>query len=82
MTGQEEIESMAQTMRNIFANEDKPNVLVKTLYAAQQVTVQKGVFSLTKEGYRKIVLATNIAETSITIPGIKHVVDSCRVKAK
>ena len=27
-------------------------------------------------------LATNIAETSLTIPGIKHVVDSCRVKAK
>lgn len=82
MTGQEEIEAMAQTMRNIFANEDKPNVQVKTLYAAQQVTVQKGVFGITKEGCRKIVLATNIAETSITIPGIKHVVDSCRVKAK
>ena len=31
---------------------------------------------------RKLVLATNIAETSLTIPGIKHVVDSCRVKAK
>ena len=29
-----------------------------------------------------MVLATNIAETSVTIPGVKHVVDSCRVKAK
>ena len=27
-------------------------------------------------------MATNIAETSVTIPGVKHVVDSCRVKAK
>ena len=29
-----------------------------------------------------MVLATNIAETSVTIPGIKFVIDSCRVKAK
>ena len=27
-------------------------------------------------------MATNIAETSVTIPGVKHVVDSCRVKPK
>ena len=29
-----------------------------------------------------MVLATHIAETSVTIPGVKHVVDSCRVKAE
>ena len=40
------------------------------------------VFHPTRPGHRKIVLSTNIAETSLTIPGIKHVVDSCRVKAK
>ena len=27
-------------------------------------------------------MATPIAKTSVTIPGVKHVVDSCRVKAK
>jgi len=31
-------------------------------------------------GRRKIVLATNIAETSVTVPGVRHVVDSGRVK--
>ena len=37
---------------------------------------------MTQVGGRKLVLSTNIAETSLTIPGIRHVVDSCRVKAK
>ena len=52
------------------------------LYAAQQVAAQQKIFIPTKEGMRKIILATNIAETSLTIPGVKHVIDSCRVKAK
>jgi len=34
------------------------------------------------EGVRQIVVATNVAETSLTIPGIKYVVDSGRTKEK
>jgi len=34
------------------------------------------------QGSRKVIVSTNIAETSVTIRGIKHVVDCGRVKAK
>jgi hypothetical protein len=40
------------------------------------------VFAPSKPGTRKVILSTNISETSITIPGIRYVIDSCRVKAK
>jgi ATP-dependent RNA helicase DHX37/DHR1 len=40
------------------------------------------IFSPPPEGHRLCVVATNIAETSLTIPGVKYVVDSGRVKTK
>lgn len=40
------------------------------------VADQQAVFQHPPEGQRKIVLATNIAETSITIDDIVHVVDA------
>ena len=84
LTGQEEIETAAQSLRQILQATDRPcpKGIVVPLYASQQVSAQQKVFTPTKEGCRKIILATNIAETSLTIPGVKHVIDSCRVKAK
>ena len=40
------------------------------------------VCMFTLQNCRKVVVATNIAETSITISGIRHVIDSGMVKAK
>jgi HrpA-like RNA helicase len=84
LTGQEEIETTAHNLRTVLQATDRPcpKGIVVPLYAAQQVSVQQKVFTPTKEGCRKIILSTNIAETSLTIPGVKHVIDSCRVKAK
>jgi len=83
MTGQEEIENMARQVRTIAKEfTGCPKLDVVTLYAAKTSEQQQLVFKKTGENCRKLVLATNIAETSVTIPGVSHVIDSCRVKAK
>ena len=43
---------------------------------------QKEVFKPVDEGTRLIILSTNVAETSITIPNIKYVVDCGKEKKK
>ncbi|ORM40651.1 Pre-mRNA-splicing factor ATP-dependent RNA helicase-like protein cdc28 [Babesia sp. Xinjiang] len=58
------------------------NLEVVSLYAALPLEHQSRVFQPTAPGHRKVVLATNIAETSVTIPGIRFVVDSGLVKQK
>ncbi|KAK3545954.1 hypothetical protein QTP70_016947 [Hemibagrus guttatus] len=49
--------------------------LILPLHSSMSVASQQVVFKRPPEGQRKIVLATNIAETSITIDDIVHVVD-------
>lgn len=90
-TGQEEIESLAQSLQ-LFASQldawgadegrEPPALLVRPLYAALGPAASTAVFAPTPPDTRKVVLATNIAETSITIPGVKYVIDSGLVKEK
>lgn len=62
------------------ASSDK--ILVCQLYAKLNPAEQAAAFAPTPPRTRKIILATNIAETSLTIPGIKYVVDTGLVKEK
>ena len=83
LTGQDEIENMARQVRTIVKEfKGCPRLEGITLYAAKTSEQQQMVFKKTGDNSRKLVLATNIAETSVTIPGVSHVIDSCRVKAK
>lgn len=59
-----------------------PEVLVCPMFAALPSQHQMKVFISAPIGKRKVILATNIAETSITIPGVKYVVDTGFVKGK
>ena len=52
------------------------------LYSVLPPSEQKNIFQEFPEPIRKVVVATNVAETSLTIPGIKYVVDTGRHKAK
>ncbi|CAA6665351.1 unnamed protein product [Spirodela intermedia] len=55
---------------------------VLPLYAMLPADEQLRVFKDAPEGQRLVVVATNVAETSLTIPGIKYVVDTGREKVK
>ncbi|XP_013890010.1 ATP-dependent RNA helicase DHX33 isoform X2 [Austrofundulus limnaeus] len=84
MTGQEEIEALARTCRDIAKHlpDGCGPMVVTTLYAALPPALQLRVFQPAPKGCRKVILATNIAETSVTISGIKYVIDTGMVKAK
>lgn len=53
-----------------------PGTQVLPLYARLGIAEQQKVFAPAPGGQRRIVLATNVAETSLTIPGIRVVIDS------
>lgn len=55
---------------------------VLPLYAMLPASSQLRVFEEARDGERLVVVATNVAETSLTIPGIKYVVDTGREKVK
>ncbi len=71
LPGEREIRECAEVLegRNIAQTEILP------LYARMGMAEQQRVFN-TKAGVKRVVLATNVAETSLTIPGIVFVVDT------
>ncbi|XP_056313199.1 ATP-dependent RNA helicase DHX33 [Danio aesculapii] len=84
LTGQEEIEALARTCRDISKHlpDTSGSMTVVPLYASLPPAQQMRVFLPAPKGSRKVILSTNIAETSITISGIKYVIDTGMVKAK
>lgn len=59
-----------------------PPIRVFPLYAQLHQNKQLEVFQPSNNNYRKVILSTNIAETSLTIKGVKYVIDSGMVKRK
>ncbi|XP_071561060.1 probable ATP-dependent RNA helicase DHX34 isoform X3 [Temnothorax nylanderi] len=58
----------------------KNNWIVLPLHSTLSIVEQDKVFDYAPDGIRKCIVATNIAETSITIDGIRFVADSGKVK--
>lgn len=86
LPGQEEIDKAVVIMNKIapvLAKENSvPTMLAYPLYAALSPAQQASVFSPIKGFKRKVVFSTNIAETSVTISGVRYVVDSGLRKVK
>ncbi|XP_059608284.1 3'-5' RNA helicase YTHDC2-like [Phlebotomus argentipes] len=64
----------------VNAGEIRGNVRIFMLHSNMKVNDQKAVFERMPGDYRKIILSTNIAETSITIDDVVYVVDCGKVK--
>lgn len=57
-------------------------MIIVSLYGSQNPQQQANTFVKTPANHRKIVFATNIAETSLTVDGIGYVIDCGLVKQK
>ena len=58
------------------------SLLITPIFAALPPEQQMQVFAPTPKGMRKVILATNIAESSITINGVRFVIDTGCVKTR
>ncbi len=75
LSGEREIRDTADAL-NATTVKRWPHTEVVPLYARLSIAEQHRVFAARPPGVlRRIVLATNVAETSLTVPGIRYVVD-------
>lgn len=77
LTGQEEIDSACQSLyeRMKGLGKNVPELIILPVYSALPSEMQSRIFDPPPPGKRKVVVATNIAEASLTIDGIYYVVD-------
>ena len=83
MTGQEDIEVTCELVQERLKQlVDPPKLMVLPIYSQMPADLQAKIFDRAPPGVRKVVVATNIAETSLTVDGIMYVVDSGFSKLK
>ncbi|XBW34613.1 hypothetical protein QEN19_000179 [Hanseniaspora menglaensis] len=82
LTGQDEINSMMSKLKAVFEKLNINNLLIYPIYANLSLKEQSRIFESIPKNCFKLIIATNIAETSITLPNIKYVIDSGKIKTK
>jgi ATP-dependent RNA helicase DHX8/PRP22 len=82
LTGQEEIDTACEILyeRMKALGKGVPELIILPVYSALPSEMQSRIFEPAPPGGRKVVIATNIAETSITIDNIYYVIDPGFVK--
>lgn len=83
MPGQEDIEVTCEVLTERLAEIDAaPELSILPIYSQLPSDLQAKIFQKSEDGVRKCVVATNIAETSLTVDGIIYVIDSgyCKLK--
>jgi pre-mRNA-splicing factor ATP-dependent RNA helicase DHX38/PRP16 len=83
MTGQEDIECTCELIQErLNALNDPPKLSILPIYSQMPADLQAKIFDRAAPGVRKVIVATNIAETSLTVDGIMYVVDAGYSKLK
>ncbi|CAN8000514.1 unnamed protein product [Ixodes hexagonus] len=78
LPGYEEISTLTDMLRDDAVS---LRWTILPLHSTVTQQEQQSVFRPPERGYRKIILSTNIAESSITVPDIKYVIDFCLTKS-
>jgi pre-mRNA-splicing factor ATP-dependent RNA helicase DHX38/PRP16 len=83
MTGQEDIEITCELVAERLKQLNNPQKLsILPIYSQMPADLQAKIFDKAAPGVRKVIVATNIAETSLTVDGIMYVVDAGFSKLK
>lgn len=78
LTGQDDIDAAVKLLADYVQDNRRRSsgLLILPLYSGLSRADQELVFTPTPRGKRKVILSTNIAETSLTLEGVVYVVDS------
>jgi len=76
LTGQDETEKAKDKFTSLVSKLNYSPALALALYGKQLPAEQKLVFIKPPAGTRKVIFATDVAETGVTIDGVRHIVDS------
>ncbi|KAH8102820.1 P-loop containing nucleoside triphosphate hydrolase protein [Cristinia sonorae] len=84
LTGREEIDRCLEHLSEMLPTLPRtaPRLKLLALHAGLSVEEQLAAFEPAEKGSRKVIVSTNIAEASVTIEGIKYVIDSGFVKIR
>jgi ATP-dependent RNA helicase DHR2 len=86
LTGQETVETLQSLCidyaTTILKDHSIPKLQILPLFAALPQLTQQRVFHPPPPRTRKLIISTNIAETSLTVPGVRFVIDSGKHKTK
>ena len=81
LPGEREIREAAEALRKHAFDRNAPHTEILPLFSRLSAGEQDRIFK-PSSGARRIVLATNVAETSLTVPGIRYVVDTGLARVK
>ncbi|EDV49067.1 probable ATP-dependent RNA helicase spindle-E [Drosophila erecta] len=80
LPGIDEIDTMAENITSMLQSDRNIKVFIVRCFSLMTPENQRDVFHPPPPGFRKIILTTNIAESSITVPDVSYVIDFCLTK--